>query len=489
MESSRLVEEGLTFDDVMLLPDKSDVLPGDVDTSSMLTRKIKLEMPLVSSAMDTVTEARMAISMAQEGAIGVIHRNMTVEKQAQEIDRVKRSESGMITDPITINPQDTVETALDLMKKYNISGLPVTEGKTLVGIITNRDLRFEANFEQSVSNLMTKGREKLITVGEGITTDEAKKLLHQHRIEKLLRVNDDYELTGLLTIKDINKKQQFPNATKDSFGRLMVGAAIGTGNDSLERADALVNSEVDLLVVDTAHGHSSKVIEAVKHIRKNFPELDLVAGNVATAEASADLIQAGVDGVKVGIGPGSICTTRVIAGIGVPQMTAIYNCAKVCHQNGVPLIADGGIKFSGDIVKALAGGASTVMLGSLLAGTEESPGQVIIFQGRRYKQYRGMGSLGAMQGGSKDRYFQEDRESKKLVPEGVEGRVPYKGSLSETIYQLVGGLRSGMGYTGCGTIKDLMEKTKFIRISSAGLQESHVHDVYITEESPNYKSF
>ena len=489
MESSRLVEEGLTFDDVMLLPDQSDVLPGDVDTSSMLSRRIKLETPLVSSAMDTVTESRMAIAMAQEGAIGIVHRNMTVEQQALEIDRVKRSESGLITDPITIKPQDSVQTALDLMKKHNISGLPVTEGKTLVGILTNRDLRFESNFEQPVSVVMTKGQDKLVTVAEGITTEEAKKLLHQHRIEKLLRVNDAYELTGLLTIKDINKKQQFPKATQDSFGRLMVGAAVGTGADLLKRADALVKSGVDVLVVDTAHGHSSKVIEAVKLVRRQYPDLELIAGNVATAEASRDLIAAGVDGVKVGIGPGSICTTRVVSGVGVPQMTAIYNCSQVCQKNGVPLIADGGIKFSGDIVKALAGGASTVMLGSLLAGTEESPGQVIIFQGRRYKQYRGMGSLGAMQGGSKDRYFQEGRESKKLVPEGVEGRVPYKGTLGETIYQLVGGLRSGMGYTGCATIKELMEKTKFIRISSAGLQESHVHDVYITEESPNYKSF
>ena len=489
MQSSRLVEEGLTFDDLMLLPDRSDVLPGDVDTGSMLSRNIKLETPLVSAAMDTVTEARTAICMAQEGAIGIVHRNLTVEKQAQEIDKVKRSESGMITDPITINPQDSVATVLALMKKHNISGLPVTEGKTLVGIITNRDLRFETNFEQPVSNVMTQGRDKLVTVSEGITPDEAKKLLHQHRIEKLLRVNENYELTGLLTIKDISKKQQFPKATKDQQGRLRVGAAIGTGADTLERAEALVKSEVDVLVIDTAHGHSTKVIDVVKQIRKIYPDIDIIAGNVATAEASQDLINVGVDAVKVGIGPGSICTTRVVAGIGVPQMTAIFNCAKVCSKNNVPVIADGGIKFSGDIVKALAGGASSVMLGSLLAGTEESPGQVIIFQGRRYKQYRGMGSIGAMQGHSKDRYFQEDRESKKLVPEGVEGRVPYKGSLGETLYQLVGGLRSGMGYTGCSTIAELMTKTKFIRISSAGLQESHVHDVYITEESPNYKSF
>ncbi len=488
MEIKQIIGQGLTFDDVLLLPQKSNVLPSDVDTSTQLSRNIMLHTPLVSAAMDTVTEARLAIGMAQEGAIGIIHKNMPIEEQARHVGLVKRSESGMITDPITVKPDDTVEHATMLMKRNNISGLPVTDGKQLVGILTNRDLRFETNFSQPVSDVMTKGRDRLVTVSEGITPDEAKQLLHQHRIEKLLRVNENYELTGLLTIKDINKKQQFPMASKDSSGRLLVGAAVGPSNDFQDRVAALIAADVDVIVIDTAHGHSDNVNNAVRAFKAQYPDKELIAGNVATASATEDLIAAGVDAVKVGIGPGSICTTRVVSGIGVPQMTAIFNCAPVGHKHGVPIIADGGIKFSGDVVKALAGGASTVMLGSMLAGTTESPGQVILFQGRRYKQYRGMGSIGAMKDGSKDRYFQEDQESSKLVPEGIEGRVPYKGKLNETIYQMVGGLRSGMGYTGSASLKELRDNPEFIQISAAGLQESHVHDVYITEEAPNYKT-
>lgn len=488
METERIIGQGLTFDDLLLLPQKSNVLPNEVDTSTKLSRNIKLNTPLVSAAMDTVTEARLAIGMAQEGAIGIIHKNMPIEEQARQVSLVKRSESGMITDPITVKPTDTVEYATTLMKRNNISGLPVTDGKQLVGILTNRDLRFETNFTQPVANVMTKGRDRLITIAEGITPEEAKKLLHQHRIEKLLRVNENYELTGLLTIKDINKKRQFPLASKDESGRLLVGAAVGPSGDFEDRAAALVAASVDVIVIDTAHGHSENVANAVRSFKSKYPDIDLIAGNVATAAATEDLIAAGIDAVKVGIGPGSICTTRVISGIGVPQMTAIFNCAPVGRKHGVPIIADGGIKFSGDVVKAIAGGASTVMLGSMLAGTTESPGQVILFQGRRYKQYRGMGSIGAMKEGSKDRYFQEDQETSKLVPEGIEGRVPYKGKLKETIYQMVGGLRSGMGYTGSGSIDELRKNAQFIQISSAGLQESHVHDVYITEEAPNYKT-
>ncbi len=489
MESERQIGMGWTFDDLLLLPQKSNVVPSDVDTTTKLSRNINLNIPLVSAAMDTVTEGRLAIGMAQEGGIGIVHKNLSVEEQARQVSLVKRSESGMITDPITINPDDTVEHATSLMNQYNISGLPVTEGKQLVGIITNRDIRFETNFTQPVSNIMTKGRDRLVTVSEGITPEEAKKLLHQHRIEKLLRVNDDYELTGLLTIKDINKKKQFPLASKDDSGRLLVGAAVGPGVDFEERTAALIAADADIIVVDTSHGHSDNVIKAIKSFKSLYPEKELMAGNVATAAATEDLIAAGVDAVKVGIGPGSICTTRVVSGIGVPQMTAIFACAPIGLKHGVPIVADGGVKFSGDIVKALAGGASTVMLGSMLAGTTESPGQVILFQGRRYKQYRGMGSIGAMKAGSKDRYFQEDQqETSKLVPEGIEGRVPYKGKLNETIYQMVGGLRSGMGLTGSPSLVELREDTQFIQISAAGLQESHVHDVYITEEAPNYKT-
>ncbi len=488
MEKDRIIEKGLTFDDLLLLPSKSDVLPSEVNTSSQLTRNIRLETPLVSAAMDTVTESRLAIAMAQEGGIGIIHKNMPIEDQAENIDKVKRSESGLITDPITIKPDYKVAWALDLMRKYDISGLPVTEGKTLVGIVTNRDLRFETNFEQPISNIMTQGKENLVTFKDSITPEEAKRLLHKHRIEKLLRINDDYELTGLLTIKDIEKKQKFPKASQDSSGRLLVGAAVGVGTDLDDRAAALVKAGVDVLVVDTAHGHSNNVFRTVEKLKKLYPDVDLIAGNVGTAAATESLIKAGADAVKVGIGPGSICTTRVVSGVGVPQMSAIFNCSKIADKYNTPIIADGGIKFSGDIVKAIAGGASTVMLGSILAGTGESPGQVILFQGRRYKQYRGMGSLGAMKEGSKDRYFQEGQEASKLVPEGIEGRVPYKGPVRETIYQLVGGLCSGMGYTGCGTIAELQKNAVFIQISSAGLTESHVHDVYITEEAPNYKT-
>lgn len=488
MEMERITGKGLTFDDLLLQPGKSDVLPSEVDTSSWLTKEIRLQTPLVSAAMDTVTESRMAIAMAQEGGIGIIHKNLPIEAHAKEVDRVKRSESGLITDPITVKPDDRVDWALQLMRKYNISGLPVTEGKTLVGIVTNRDLRFETNFEQPISNVMTKGRENLVTVKDGISEDEAKRLLHKHRIEKLLRIDDNYQLTGLLTIKDIEKKQKFPKASQDSSGRLMVGAAVGVGADLNERAEALVKAGVDVLVVDTAHGHSSNVIKTVSKLKKQYSDIQLIAGNVGTAEATEELIKAGVDAVKVGIGPGSICTTRVVSGVGVPQMTAIFNCAAVGMKHNVPIIADGGIKFSGDIVKAIAGGASTVMLGSALAGTGESPGQIILYQGRRYKQYRGMGSLGAMKEGSKDRYFQEGQEASKLVPEGIEGRVPYKGRASETIFQMVGGLCSGMGYTGCKNIEELQTKTIFLKISPAGLTESHVHDVYITEEAPNYKT-
>ncbi len=488
MEKGRIIEKGLTFDDLLLLPGKSDILPSQVNTGTQLTKSLKLAIPLISSAMDTVTEAELAIAMAQEGGLGIIHKNMSIEEQAKEVDRVKRSESGLITDPVTIKPDDTVEWSLALMKEHNISGLPVTDGKTLVGIVTNRDLRFETNFSQPISNIMTKGRENLVTVKDGITPEEAKRLLHKHRIEKLLRINDEYELTGLITIKDIEKKRRFPKASQDSSGRLLVGAAVGTGADLEDRAKALVNAGVDVLVLDTAHGHSANVLKSVEKIKLISGDVQLIAGNVGTAEGTEYLIKAGADCIKIGIGPGSICTTRVVSGIGVPQMTAIFNCSEMANKHGIPIIADGGIKFSGDIVKAIAGGASTVMLGSILAGTAESPGQVILFQGRRYKQYRGMGSLGAMKKGSKDRYFQEEREASKLVPEGIEGRVPFKGPVRETIYQLVGGLCSGMGYTGCETINELQTKTSFVQISSAGLTESHVHDVYITEEAPNYKT-
>ena len=484
MDHDRFVE-GLTFDDVLLEPAFSSVLPAETDTSTQLTRNIRLNIPVVSAAMDTVTESRLAIALARQGGLGFIHRNMPIERQAEEVDRVKRSESGMIVDPITIAPEDKIYQAQELMGRYSISGVPVTKGGKLVGILTNRDLRFETRFDLPIADVMTK--DNLVTVSVGTTLEEAERILHEHRIEKLLVVDDDYRLKGLITVKDIQKKLQYPKSAKDSHGRLLVGAAIGATGDYVDRARALSRSKVDVLVIDTAHAHSSRVLEAVKEVRKALPDVDLVAGNVATREGVSDLIKLGLDAVKVGIGPGSICTTRIISGAGVPQITAVSACAEAAKKSGVPLIADGGIKYSGDITKAIAAGAATVMIGSLLAGTEESPGETVLYQGRTYKTYRGMGSMGAMEGGSRDRYAQEESPSGKLVPEGVEGRVPYKGLLGDMIHQLVGGLRAGMGYCGCSKIADLQEKTRFVKISPAGLREAHVHDVMITKEAPNYQ--
>jgi IMP dehydrogenase len=479
------IREGLTFDDVLLLPARSDVLPKDVDVSTQLTRKITLNIPLVSAAMDTVTEAKLAIALAQEGGIGFIHKALPVESQAEEVDKVKKSESGMIIDPITISPEAKIADALDLMKKYRISGVPVTKGQKLVGILTNRDLRFETRLSLKVSEVMTKDR--LITAPLGTTLEKAMKILQKYKIEKLLIVDKDFSLRGLITIKDIEKKIKYPIACKDKLGRLRVGAAVGVGDYS-ERVPELLKAGVDIVVIDTAHGHSQNVLDAVKAVKKKYPELDLVAGNVATSEAARDLIKAGADAVKVGIGPGSICTTRVVSGAGVPQITAIMDCSKEADKAGIPVIADGGVKFSGDITKALAAGASCVMIGSLFAGTEESPGESILFQGRSYKVYRGMGSIGAMERGSKDRYFQTHEEEKaKLVPEGVEGRVPYKGTLAASVHQLMGGLKAGMGYSGCENLKALKSRAQFIKITTAGLRESHVHDVVITKEAPNYR--
>jgi len=483
------LEDSLTFDDVLLLPGYSRVLPAQVSIRSRLTRRLDCNLPLLSAAMDTVTEFQTAICMAQEGGLGVIHKNMGIAEQAHQVNLVKRSVSGMITDPVTISAELSVREALELMAQYRISGLPVTQGKELVGILTNRDLRFETNLDRKVSELMTSGRDKLVTVAPGIEMEEAKHLLHEHRIEKLLVVSEQYELLGLITIKDIEKARKYPEANKDKHGRLIVGAALGVSADLLERAEALVRAEVDVVVVDTAHGHSQGVIDSIGQLRHHFPDLQIIGGNIATGEAADALIRAGVDAVKVGIGPGSICTTRMVAGIGVPQITAIDKVAEVTRQSDIPLIADGGIKFSGDIVKAIAAGADTVMMGSLFAGTAETPGQVILYQGRRYKLYRGMGSIGAMKAGSKDRYFQDEvEEEMKLVPEGIEGRVPYKGPLAETLHQFAGGLRAGMGYTGSATIQDLQTNSRFVRITNAGLRESHVHDVFITEEAPNYPS-
>jgi len=480
------IREGLTFDDVLLLPAHSTVLPKETDLTTLLTPKIRLNIPLLSAAMDTVTEARTAICMAREGGLGIIHKNLTPAEQALEVDQVKKSESGMIVDPITMDPDQKIFEALALMKKYRISGVPITKNGKLVGILTNRDLRFETQLQQPISNVMTK--DKLVTVPPGTTLEEAKWHLHQHRIEKLLVVDDNFALKGLITIKDIEKVRKYPNACKDDMGRLRVGAAVGVGGDREERLEALVRAGVDVVIIDTAHGHSQGVIDTVIDCRRQYPELQLIAGNIATAEAARALIKAGVDAVKVGIGPGSICTTRVVAGVGVPQITAIANVAQVTGKAGIPLIADGGIKYSGELPKAVAAGADIIMIGSLFAGTEESPGETILYQGRTYKAYRGMGSLGAMKAGSKDRYFQGDVESDiKLVPEGIEGRVPYRGPLSENIHQLLGGLRAGMGYTGCRTIKELQQKGQFMRITNAGLRESHVHDVAITHEAPNYR--
>jgi len=477
------IPEGLTFDDVLLAPARSSVLPAEADTQTWLTRQIRLNIPIVSSAMDTVTESHMAIALAQQGGIGIIHRNMPISRQAEEVDRVKRSESGMIVDPVTVDPERKIFEALELMKRFRISGVPVTKNGKLVGILTNRDLRFETRFDLPVSEVMTK--ENLITVAVGTTLDEAQAILHKHRVEKLLVVDENYTLKGLITVKDIQKKLKYPNAAKDEHGRLRVGAAIGSGSDFLERAQELVAKKADVLVIDTAHGHSERVMEAVAAVKRTLPDVPLVAGNVATFDGARDLIALGVDGVKVGVGPGSICTTRVVSGAGVPQITAIADAARAAKGTGVPIISDGGVKFSGDITKALAAGAATVMIGSLFAGTDESPGEMILFQGRTFKSYRGMGSMGAMVQGSSDRYSQDPNS--KLVPEGIEGRVPYKGPISELVYQLVGGLKSGMGYCGCRTISELQERARFLRITSAGLKESHVHDVIITKEAPNYR--
>jgi IMP dehydrogenase len=478
------VKETLTFDDLLLVPLESGVLPRDVNTSTFLTNRISLNIPIVSAAMDTVTESRTAICMAQEGGIGIIHRNMSIEKQVVEVDKVKKSESGMIIDPITVEPEQKVHEALELMSRYRISGVPVVKNRKLVGILTNRDLRFEVNLDQPVANVMTK--EKLVTVSSDITLEDSKKLLHKHRIEKLLVVDDDYQLKGMITIKDIEKIRKYPYACKDSLGRLRVGAAVGI-LDREARVDALLSAGVDVLVIDTSHGHTTGVLDAIRDTKANFPNCDLIGGNVATAEGAEALIKAGADAVKVGVGPGSICTTRVIAGVGVPQMSAIRDASKIASRYNIPVISDGGIKYSGDVVKAIAAGAYTVMIGSLFAGTEESPGETILFQGRSYKVYRGMGSLEAMKMGSMDRYYHDDIESSlKMVPEGIEGRVPFRGSLSASISQLVGGLKVGMGYVGCRTLKELRENTRFIRITSAGLRESHVHDVIITKEAPNY---
>jgi IMP dehydrogenase len=477
------LKDGLTFDDVVLIPARSDVVPRDVLLQTLLTDKIQLQIPIISAAMDTVTESHLAIALAQEGGIGIIHRAMPIESQAAEVEQVKKSESGMIVDPITILPGQSVEQALALMTRYRISGIPVVQGKKLVGILTNRDLRFETRMNLKVSDIMTS--KNLITAPEGTTLTDAQKLLHSHRIEKLLIVNNHFELKGLITIKDIKKRIQYPHACKDAFGRLRVGAAVGVSGDAKERVDALVRAGADIIAVDTAHGHSTLVLEAIRGIKRSYPDVSIMGGNVATAEATVDLIKAGADSVKVGIGPGSICTTRVIAGAGVPQLTAVAECAKAAKRYNVPVIADGGVKFSGDITKAIAAGAHSVMIGSLFAGTEESPGETILLQGRSYKVYRGMGSLGAMEKGSADRYFQE-KTSKKLVPEGIEGRVPYKGPLSCVIDQLVGGLRAGMGYCGTKTIEDLRQKGRFIRVTPAGLREGHPHGVIITKEAPNY---
>jgi IMP dehydrogenase len=481
------IPEGLTFDDVLLVPARSDVLPSETDTSTQFTRGIRLQIPLCSAAMDTVTEASLAIAIAQQGGIGVVHKNLSIARQAEEVDKVKRSESGMIVDPVTIWQDRPVREALDVMQRYHISGVPVVdEDGHLVGIITNRDLRFEERFDLPVSEVMTK--QPLVTVSVGTTLDQAKQVLQKHRIEKLLVIDDDKHLKGLITVKDIQKAIKYPTAAKDDLGRLRVAAAIGATGDFRERAEALLQARVDCLVIDTAHGHSSRVIDAVREIKRQHPEAQLIAGNVGTGEGARELIDAGVDGVKVGIGPGSICTTRVVTGAGVPQISAIQSCVEAAKGTGVPIISDGGVKFSGDMAKAIAAGADVVMVGSLFAGTEEAPGEVILYQGRSFKMYRGMGSIGAMREGSRDRYSQEQIETEsKLVPEGIEGRVPYRGTLAEMVTQLVGGLRSGMGYTGCRTITEFQQNTRFLRITPAGLRESHVHDVVITKEAPNYR--
>ena len=480
----QVIPEGLTFDDVLLLPAWSDLLPTEADTRTFLTKKIPLNIPIVSAAMDTVTESHLAIALAQQGGMGFIHRNMSIERQAEEVDRVKRSESGMIVDPITIRPDKKISDALALMQHYRISGVPVTlESGTLVGILTNRDLRFENRYDMPITDVMTK--DNLITVPVGTTLEQAEEILHRHRVEKLLVVDENYILKGLITVKDIQKKLKYPNSAKDEQGRLRVGAAIGATGDYLERAQELVRRKVDIIAIDTAHAHSIRVFEAVTEIKKSIPEVQLIAGNIGTYEAAKGLIDLGVDGIKIGIGPGSICTTRIVSGAGIPQLTAISECSRAAREAGIPLIADGGIKFSGDVSKAIAAGADTVMIGSLLAGTDESPGETILYQGRTFKSYRGMGSLGAMSSGRTDRYGLDPNQ--KLVPEGIEGRVASKGPLSELIYQLVGGLKSGMGYCGCRTLEEMHTRARFVRVSPAGLRESHVHDVIITKEAPNYR--
>src|SRR5579871_1327710 len=493
------VPEALTFDDVLLLPAHSDIVPAEAITQTQLSRNIRLNIPIISAAMDTVTESRLAIAIAQQGGLGIVHRNLSIEQQADEVDKVKRSESGMIMDPITLSPEHKIADALELMRRYKISGVPVTKNKRLVGILTNRDLRFETRTDTRIEEVMTK--DNLITVPVGTTLEAAEKILHEHRVEKLLVVDDKYNLKGLITVKDIQKKLKYPNSAKDSHGRLRVGAAIGATGDFLERAQELAKAKVDLLAIDSAHGHSTRVLDAIQAVKSKLPEIDLIAGNVGTFDGACELARAGVDAIKVGIGPGSICTTRIVTGAGVPQITAIAEAARATKDANVPVVADGGIKYSGDITKALAAGASAVMIGSLFAGTDESPGETILYQGRSFKSYRGMGSLGAMAQGSSERYFQSvDSESAasnsqqngesnrldKLVPEGIEGRVPYRGSVAMIVYQMVGGLKSGMGYCGCATIPELLNKTRFVRISGAGLRESHVHDVMITREAPNY---
>ena len=482
-----IVQEALTFDDVLLLPAHSTVLPRDVSLQTQLTREIGLNIPLLSAAMDTVTESRLAITLAQEGGIGIIHKNMNAEQQANEVQRVKKFESGVIKDPITVSPDTSIRAVMELTRAHNISGVPVVEGESLVGIVTSRDLRFETRMESTVSTIMTP-KERLVTVQEGADRDEVVGMLHKHRIEKVLVINDDFQLRGMITVKDIQKSKDYPNACKDEYGRLRAGAAVGTGKDSEERVTALVDAGVDVIIVDTAHGHSSGVLDRVRWVKDHFPEIQVIGGNIATAAAARALVDSGADAVKVGIGPGSICTTRIVAGVGVPQITAVANVAAELRDSGVPLIADGGIRYSGDMAKAVAAGAYTVMIGSMFAGTEEAPGEVELYQGRSYKAYRGMGSLGAMQQGSSDRYFQEGAtEQDKLVPEGIEGRVPYKGSVVNIIHQLMGGVRASMGYTGCANIDQMRTRTEFVRVTSAGMRESHVHDVSITKEAPNYR--
>lgn len=485
-QALRLKTEALTFDDVLLVPAHSLVLPKEVDLTTRLTRNIGLKIPLVSAAMDTVTEARLAITMAQEGGIGIIHKNMSIERQASEVRVVKKYEAGVIKDPITVTPQTTIHEVLAITRQHNISGVPVVDGNELVGIVTSRDMRFEKKLDDPVRNIMTR-KEKLVTVKEGASQDEVLELLHNHRIEKVLVVNDSFELRGLITVKDIQKSRDFPNAAKDSAERLLVGAAVGAGGDTPERVTALVEANVDVIIVDTAHGHSKGVLERVRWIKQNYPDVQVIGGNIATGDAAKALVDMGADGVKVGVGPGSICTTRIVAGVGVPQISAVAEVAQALKGTEVPMIADGGIRYSGDVAKALAAGAHCIMIGSLFAGTEEAPGEVELFQGRSYKSYRGMGSLGAMQKGSSDRYFQDDTDADKLVPEGIEGRVPYKGPLAGVVHQLIGGVRSSMGYVGCPTIEDMRTQSHFVRITSAGMTESHAHDISITKEAPNYK--